>query len=157
MLVFRNMARILIVGFGNPLRADDGLGWHIAKQLSDEHREEDVQVFALHQLTPEMAELASRSEVMLFIDADCKGKPGTLSCEQIHPEPAAGQFSHELSPATLLQLAKQLYGRTPAAYLLTIAGESFATGESLSPVVVKAIPALKDRIKALIDDSRKAG
>jgi len=27
------MARVLILGYGNPLRSDDGLGWQVAVQL----------------------------------------------------------------------------------------------------------------------------
>jgi hypothetical protein len=51
----------------------------------------------------------------------------------------------------VLTLANELYGRRPPAHLLTIAGESFETGETMSPSVVAAIPDLIARIKQFVD------
>jgi hydrogenase maturation protease len=149
------MVRVLIVGFGNPLRSDDGLGWHIAQQLSRELSRDDVQIVAAHQLAPEIAEAASRAERILFVDAAQGGAPGSLTCEQVLPAAASNRYSHELSPAAVLKLAKKLYGRCPPAHLLTIAGESFETGETMSAPVIAAIPALMARIRNLIDCDRE--
>ena len=144
------MARILIIGIGNPLRSDDGLGWHIARELSRELPRDDVQVMATQQLTPEVSDFVSRAELVLFIDAAQDGEPGTLRCEPIVPADAPGRHSHSLSPAGVLKLAQELYGRCPAAYLLTIAAESFDTGDSLSASVTAAAPALKANVCSLI-------
>jgi hydrogenase maturation protease len=141
---------VLIIGFGNPLRSDDGLGWHIAERLSRQLSLNDVQVMAAHQLTPEMAELASRVERMIFIDASRAGTPGTLRCDVVVPVVVPNRYTHELSPASLLGLAKELYGRVPEAYLLTIAGESFDTGETMSATVEKGIPALLAEVDRLL-------
>jgi len=145
------MVRVLIVGFGNPLRSDDGLGWHVAQELSRQFLGSDVQVIATQQLTPEIAEAASRAERMLFIDAARDGSPGSLICKEVAPAAQPSRHSHDLSPAIVLKLAKELYGRCPRAHLLTIAGESFETGESMSPPVAAAIPALMAQIKQLVD------
>jgi hydrogenase maturation protease len=144
------MNRILIVGFGNPLRSDDGLGWHVALELSRELSGNKVHVVAVQQLTPDLAEAASRAELALFVDAAYNREPGSLTCEPIEPAASVGRYSHELSPAIVLALAKELYGRCPPAHLLTIAGESFETGETMSPSVVAAIPALVERIKQFV-------
>jgi len=149
------MARVLIVGFGNPLRSDDGLGWHIAQDFSGELARDDVQVIAAHQLAPEMAEGASHAEHILFVDAAHNGTPGSLSCEPVSPAAASNRYSHELSPAAVLKLAKELYGRCPPAHLLTITGESFETGETMSASVVAAIPALMARIRSLMDSDQE--
>jgi hydrogenase maturation protease len=150
------MARILIVGIGNPLRSDDGLGWHVARELARGLVRDDIQVVAAHQLTPEISERASRAELVLFIDAAQSGEPGTLQCEQIVPSAPSGRHSHELTPAGVLQLAQELYGRCPPAYLLTIAAESFDTGDTLSAAVVGALPELKKRIRNFVE-GRKEG
>ena len=145
------MARILIVGIGNPLRSDDGLGWHVARELSLELQRDDIQVVATQQLTPEISELASRADKVLFIDAAHGGEPGALKCAPIVPAGAPGRHSHELSPASVLKLAQELYGRCPPTYLLTIAAESFDTGDILSASVAAGVPALKAQICRLID------
>jgi hydrogenase maturation protease len=141
------MLRLLIVGYGNPLRSDDGLGWHVARQLSREISRDDVQTIAVHQLMPEIAESASRAEQVLFIDAAQQGIPGSLSCTQLSPAPAANLQTHKFSPAMILKLAKDLYGRCPPAQLFTVTGESFETGETMSPAVVAAIPGLIEQIR----------
>jgi hydrogenase maturation protease len=147
------MPRILIIGYGNPLRSDDGLGWHAAKELSRELPSPEVKVIRAHQLTPELAEEASRVELVLFIDAREGGPPGDIRCQAIHLDDASSQpsvHSHDFRPATLLQLAMELYGFSPRAYLLTVAGEHFEDGDSLSEPVRSALPKLIAQVKTLI-------
>ncbi|HTS37731.1 MAG TPA: hydrogenase maturation protease [Candidatus Solibacter sp.] len=139
------MIRLLIVGYGNPLRSDDGLGWHIAQRLSHEVSAPDVRVIQTQQLTLEIAEAANHAKHVLFIDARRAGPPGTLACEPISGG-ATARHTHEVSPSSVLKLAADLYGRAPSAHLLTITGDSFEAGESLSPAVVAAIPALMARL-----------
>lgn len=144
------MARILIVGIGNRLRSDDGVGWQLASELLSEIGREDVHIIATPQLTPELAEIASRAQRVLFVDAALQGEPGTLKFSQITPG-SLSRHSHELSPAGVLKLAQDLYGRSPRACLLTIAGESFSTGDSLSPTVAAALPKAKMEIARFIE------
>jgi hydrogenase maturation protease len=146
---------ILIVGFGNPLRSDDGVGWHVAQQLCRELSRADVQVVARQQLTPEIADFASRAERMLFVDAARSGKSGSLLCRKVVPADLSDSYSHELSPATVLKLAEKLYGRCPPSFLFTIAGENFETGDAMSPAVCSAIPVLLARIKQFIDSGEE--
>jgi hydrogenase maturation protease len=148
------MLRLLIIGIGNPLRSDDGLGWRVAGDLLRELLPDGIQVIAAQQLTPELSELASRAQQVLFIDAACSGEPGTFKCDEITPASAAGH-SHALEPAGLLKLAQQLYGRSPQAHLLTIAAESFATGDTLSTTVTTALPALKAQIRKFMEGNAK--
>ena len=146
------MSRVLIVGIGNPLRSDDGLGWQAAQELLREALDGDVQVVATQQLTPEISELASKAARVVFIDAARNGKPGTMRCDLITlPVSPSSRHSHDLSPAGLLKMAQDLYGRCAQGYLLTIAGDCFDTGDTLSAAVAAALPALKERIRLLID------
>ena len=145
------MLRLLIIGVGNPLRSDDGLGLHVVNELSREPLPDDIQIIATQQLTPELSDFASHAQQVLFIDAAHGGRPGTFKCEQILPSATPGRHSHDMSPAGILKLAQELYGRCPPAYLLTIAGESFAAGDALSAAVVASIPALKAQICHFMD------
>ena len=144
------MARVLILGYGNPLRSDDGLGWQVAVQLFRANRSADVEVLPCHQLTPELAETISKAATVLFIDCTKLGVPGEFRCEEIHWQTGSISFTHDLSPSALLDLAAQLFGSCPRAFLLTICGECFATGEALSPAVSREIPKLKERVSELI-------
>lgn len=63
------MERMLIVGYGNRLRSDDGLGVLAAEQLLRAGPVEGTEILACRQLTPEFAESISQVETVLFIDA----------------------------------------------------------------------------------------
>jgi hydrogenase maturation protease len=144
------MPRVLIIGIGNPLRSDDGIGWHAIQALSDHLADRNIKTLTLHQLTPEIAEAASRVEQIIFIDAARIGTPGAVTCKQIRPNGSSTASSHHISPTGVLKLAEDLYGRCPIAHIVTIAGESFQFGGSISPLVRSALPALVTEIRHLI-------
>lgn len=147
------MSQVLIIGIGNPLRSDDGVGWRLATELSREMLRDDVHIIATQQLTPEISEMASRAERVMFIDASSTSEPGALECSQIFSGAALTQ-SHELSPVGVLKLAHDLYARCPPAYLFTIGGECFNTGDSLSASVAAALAPAKAEILRFIDRGR---
>jgi hydrogenase maturation protease len=135
--------KLLILGYGNPLRGDDAFGWQAAERLSALLPAADVR--ALHQLTPELAEPVSRAARVVFIDAAREGDPGVLREESLTPA-ASGAFTHHLTPAALLVLARDLYDHAPAATLFTAAGESFGYEVALSPRLEVALSNLCRRL-----------
>src|SRR3954469_24004396 len=111
------MKRILLIGCGNPLRSDDGLGWHMAQSLTGCPDTMDVR--AVHQLTPELAEPISQADLVIFIDAALGDAPGVFQSEPVAPK-FVPVSTHYLNPATLLGIAQQLYGTYPQAVALSI-------------------------------------
>jgi hydrogenase maturation protease len=146
-------AAILILGYGNPLRADDGFGWEAARELAAKLEIPSVEVRALHQLTPELAEDVGAAGRVIFIDAASEGEPGALVRREVFPARQA-DFTHHLTPATLLALARQIYGRTPPALLYSVAGEFFGYREGLSPRVGGALADLLRILPAECGDVR---
>jgi hydrogenase maturation protease len=135
------MARVLIIGYGNPLRGDDAFGYVAAERLRQLIRDPEVDVVAVQQLTPELMEPLSRATRAVFLDAAAEGKPGTISERRIQPLPAAPAFTHFATPEALLAGARALYGSAPAALLLTVAGAGFEFGAPLSEPVRRSIRA----------------
>ena len=43
---------LLIIGYGNPLRGDDGFGWHAALRLREIIHDDGIEILPVHQLTP---------------------------------------------------------------------------------------------------------
>ncbi|MFA6563930.1 MAG: hydrogenase maturation protease [Verrucomicrobiia bacterium] len=142
------MAKALIIGYGNPLRGDDGLGWHAARLLADVAVAHDAGVLTCHQLMPELAQQISEVQTVVFVDAASEGPPGRLDWRRVEPQAGPTTFAHHLSPESLLGVAKKLYGRSPQAFVVSVVGETFACSEELSPTVQAALPAL---VK-LVDD-----
>jgi hydrogenase maturation protease len=151
--------RILVLGYGNPLRGDDGLGWHAARLLEAHPWDPatTVQVHACHQLTPELAALLAAFDLAIFIDARQPAAPPTavphpapVQCVRLEAaEPAAWRLSHHLTPAALLRCARELYGACPAAVVLAVVGADFGYRETLSPGVQAALPLLLAEVQRL--------
>lgn len=147
------MACILIIGYGNPLRGDDGFGWHLARRLEEQAGECDVQVMSAHQLTPEMAEPVSRARYVIFADANADPNAEELTLKKLWADPAgAATFSHNLSPETLLQMASTLYGSAPhAAFLLTARAHEMGYSGELSPQMAVELDRAVKRVLELCE------
>lgn len=63
----------LVIGIGNPLRGDDGIGWRLAAQLPVGS---GLVVRCCQQLTPELAADLALVERVLFLDAWLEPAPG---------------------------------------------------------------------------------
>ena len=125
------MSGTLIIGYGNPLRGDDAVGYEAAVRLGG---------LAVQQLTPELTDAISQAAQVIFIDAGSTGEPGTIERRTLAP--AAGEraaFTHYATPEALLAGAHHLFGRCPPAVLITIAGSDFGLGQPLSEPVRQAL------------------
>jgi hydrogenase maturation protease len=137
------MPRILIIGYGNTLRGDDGFGRAAAEALQRTIRDPEIEILAVHQLTPELMGPISRAERVLFIDVRAEGKPGELRFERVMPEPeSSARFTHFATPGGLLAGARALYGAAAQATLASAAGAEFGVGEGLSARVQQALEEL---------------
>jgi hydrogenase maturation protease len=138
---------VLIIGYGNPLRGDDGLGWRAAEQLALEWPE--AETLTCQQLTPELAGPISRAARVAFVDAAAAGPPGAISQRRLEPDAAApASFTHHVNPGVLLALSEKLFGHLPEAALFSVAGASFDFGQALSPAVEAALPELVRQVRA---------
>jgi hydrogenase maturation protease len=129
----------LIIGVGNTLRADDGAGWHVARQLLLSPLPPQVEVAAVHQLTPELSEPLSLCRTAIFIDAALHVSPGALSFLEIFPDGNPQRDTHHFPPSVLMRISRDLYGRCPRAFLLAIGVGSFEFHSQPSPPVQAAI------------------
>jgi hydrogenase maturation protease len=142
------MPRVLVICIGNTLRCDDGFAWHVADELVRQG-DENLHVLKVLQLTPELAEAISEAALIIFVDAAAHGEPGTLTCDPVASSESDLRYSHDFTPATLIQMAKTIYGKQPKAFLICAAGKVFEHGESLSPEVASTVPAAVARVRGI--------
>jgi hydrogenase maturation protease len=141
------MTARLMIGYGNPLRQDDGLGWRIAVAMEGLGLP-GLQVVATPQLTLELAAPIAMAEAVVFVDAVYGEsaantlppaiEPLCLQCQA--PDPAQQTWSHQLTPQALLSLAGQLYGHQPHALQLLVPALWDGHGEGFSPAAAAAMP-----------------
>lgn len=137
------MSRVLVIGWGNPARGDDGLAWHALKQLAAGPLRENVRLLLQQQLTPELAEHVQRAQRVLFVDASAQDPPGQIRCRHLCPAACeAATLTHHLTPNALLKLTRALYGRCPEAFAVSVGGADFGFSEALSPQVRNSLPDL---------------
>lgn len=148
------MNQSLILACGNPLRGDDAVALHLATRIREQLAGPEVIVHTAQQWTPELAELLSRCNLAIFLDASARFSPGFVHCEAVTPYIGAGHsmLTHFCNPEILLLMSRRLYGRVPRhSYLLTIGARSFAFSFSLSSTVQRAIPEALARINSILD------
>jgi hydrogenase maturation protease len=143
------MARVLIIGIGNPLRGDDGLGWHAVQQLRQALPSGRFEIVACHQLTPELAEAVARCRRVIFVDAASGDPPGEVNQYRLTPKPGPSAFSHSFDPAELVQYCRELYGRFPEAFAVSVNGQTCDYTESLSAPVRCSLPAVLRAVQDL--------
>jgi hydrogenase maturation protease len=144
-------AGVLVVGYGNPLRGDDGIGWHAARLLADDPRLAGARVLACHQLAPELAEDVSQASLVVLVDAAAEGDPGSVAVRQIEPRPATpATWSHHLDPETLAGLAQTLYGAVPPIVLVSVAAATLAEDDGLSSALQQALPGVVETVAEVV-------
>jgi hydrogenase maturation protease len=142
---------VLVIGYGNALRTDDGLGRHAAERLADDPRLAGATVIGCHQLTPELALDVSRAALVVFVDASHGLPAGAVTIEPMERTGrSATGWSHHFSPSSLVDLAGELYGRSPDVLLVSVGVESLQLGDRLSPVVEAALPRLVEAVAELV-------
>lgn len=122
----------LVLGWGNPGRIDDGLGPRLAEALEALELRE-VTVLSEYQLQVEHAWEVARFRRVVFVDADRTAEAPFRMVPLLAESGPTRYTSHELSPAAVLALARDLYDARPEAWLMGIRGYEFDEfGEWLS-------------------------
>ena len=123
---------LLVIGYGNTLRRDDGVGPGVAEAVAALDLPA-VRTLACPLLTPELAEAVSQAHVVIFVDAAVDA-PREVQLRTLAPAESSQVMAHAASPATLLALARDVFGHAPEAWWLTIPVEDLGIGEELSPL-----------------------
>ncbi len=133
--------RVLVLGYGNPGRRDDGLGPAFAARLK-KLNVPDVRVESGYQLNVEDAALVAEHEVVVFADA-CLDSAPPFELKPVKAHKGSIQFtSHTQAPDNVLGLARSLYGASTRGFALGIRGYDFHDfGERLSAQAEKNLEA----------------
>jgi hydrogenase maturation protease len=154
-----NLKKLLLIGYGNPDREDDGVAWHILRALTiklgllppasyeDEFPESAQIDFAFYlQLTPEMAEDVSAYQYVCFIDAHTGNIPQPVRLIDVESEFQNSPFTHHLTPQSLISMCETIYGKKPDAVLLSVLGHRFLFSRELSQQTAELVPQAVDLI-----------
>jgi hydrogenase maturation protease len=121
---------LLVIGYGNTLRSDDGVGPRVAEAV-EALQLPGVRTLSCGLLTPELADPIARAGRVIFVDAAIDA-PAEVQLRPLSPAESSQIMAHAADPRTLLALARDVFGRAPEAYWLTIPVQNLGIGEQLS-------------------------
>ncbi|GAB4473431.1 MAG: hydrogenase maturation protease [Anaerolineales bacterium] len=147
--------RVRIIGLGNPILGDDGIGWKVAEQLAREIEDKrplfphlliDIQQFSLGGLS--LMEQMIDTDAVILIDAIQTGTQPIGSVMKLDiqnlPNFSSGHTSspHDTSLQNALQAGKLMGAKLPEILrIVAIEAERvYEFSEKLTPPVEQAIP-----------------
>jgi hydrogenase maturation protease len=144
------MGNIVAIGYGNDLRSDDGIGQRVANTL----QLSNVKSLAVHQLTPELAEILANADLAIFIDACLTSESSEVQVRSLSPESSNIIAGHTADPRSLLALTQVVYGYCPTAWWVIVPGENFAIGDRLSPIAEQGVAIALEKIAQIINPGK---
>ena len=124
-------AELLVIGYGNSLCRDDGVGPRVAEAV-EELNLPGVRTLVCQLLTPEFADSIARARRVIFVDAAVDKTDG-VHFRHLEPGETSQLMAHAADPRTMLALARDVFGRAPEAWWLTIPAIQLGFGTDYSP------------------------
>jgi hydrogenase maturation protease len=140
--------KILIIGYGNTLRNDDGVGVKTAEFIETRNYP-NTRVITTHQLTPELAADIAEVDRVIFMDAILTDDLN-IQIKRLELNADRASLGHAESPESLLNFTRSIYGKTPIAYGVYIPATNCEFGEEFSEVTREAMKKAIAAIEALI-------
>jgi hydrogenase maturation protease len=140
---------LLVIGYGNDLRSDDGAGRVVAAAI-EERGLPGVVVRSVSQLTPELALDVVAATRVVFADADVEVGQVTVT-PVVAGSGGTGIMTHRGDPAGLLSLAANLGETLPAATLISIPADNVGLGFELSEATAAAVAEAVELVVGMVE------
>jgi len=144
--------KTLILGLGNPILSDDGVGCQVAVALKDRLKEPEIDVLEASVAGLDFLDLLAGYDRAIIIDAiqTGEGMPGQiyrLKSDALADTRHSGT-PHDVNLATALELGRKLSLPLPQQITIFAIETKDVTsfGEKCSPEVTKAVPACVEMI-----------
>lgn len=122
---------ILIIGVGNTLMADDGIGAYVAARL-EEKQVSGLRTITIQQMTSDLLDEMLKAEHTIIVDASVEGEP--VHFYKVKETDLTGaSYSHYTSAVQLLKMAELVYARQLSVYICAVGAYDLTLQEKLSP------------------------
>jgi len=146
--------QILIYGYGNPGRQDDGLGIEFVNRLEQWVSELGLSGFEFennYQLNIEDAEAIAGKDLVIFADASEEDiKDFCISL--VDGEAKLSFTTHAASPGYIVKLCKELFNKNPLVLLVHIKGYEWEFQEGISEKATLNLEQALDYMKNQLED-----
>ena len=126
--------KILLYGYGNPGRQDDGLGIAFVEQMEKWVNDKGLEGFTFennYQLNIEDAEEVSDKDLVIFADAS-QEDIDDFCVSKVDKSSKATFTTHAASPGYIIHLCDELFKKTPFTLLVHLKGYEWEFQEGLT-------------------------
>lgn len=146
------LVKSLVIGYGNSLRGDDGIGLKVAQIIAGWHLRE-VRSLPRPQLTPELAAELAQVDLAIFVDANQAADINAVKLYSLKPSNSINFKSHFSDPQALLNLTQALFGKCPQAWWVIVPGIDFQFSERLSSLAEQGVSQALIQIRSLLSEN----
>ena len=151
--------RVTVLGLGNMLLSDEGVGIHIVQRLDGIMDEFDVDLID-GGTSPDALPLVGSVEKLIIVDAVKAGnEPGTmyrLSCDDLASDPADHVSLHEIGVLDSLKMVTLLDRQPKSTVIIGIEPKIIDYGLELSSEVEEKLPEVINLILKEVEETNTA-
>lgn len=157
---FNVARRVIIIGYGNIMRGDDGLGIAVVQKTQELFKQRQdgrlisgrVVLRTAPYLDLALAEEVLGYDIVILVDAILDGSREDVRLVDLSALDETSTLStHASSPLALVSLLKTVYGTSPAFYLVAVTGEQDSLGEKLSARARRGMKRAVTEILRIVD------
>jgi len=145
----------LIIGCGNLLLQDEGVGVHLIEYLKEKQLPKDVELLDGGTAGFDLIDFIQQAEKVVIVDAiKVGGKPGEIYCfcpEDFETENSPKTSLHDITLKDVFQIIKKL-GPLPKIRIIGIEPKSIDCGTELSPELRKMLPKVSELVLREIEN-----
>jgi len=145
--------RILIYGYGNPGRQDDGLGVLLSEEIQEWARNENlssVETDQNYQLNIEDADKISQFDIVVFVDASVNDID-SFKMELVVPDMKSEFSMHSVSPSFVTGLCQEVFNKKPLVYQLEIKGYKWEFMQEMTSDARKNLLSAESHLKSFLE------
>ena len=149
------MKRISVVGVGNLLMRDDGIGVHMVRYLEEQGVPEGVELIDGGTHSYDLLDIFAEADIIIVIDAiQAGGEPGTIyraPLDELDLQPSGDSATslHDLNFIEAVHMLR-LMGHDPQFIVFGVQPKEMCLNLELSPEVAAKVPRLAELIQAEI-------
>ena len=150
---------IMVIGVGNSIQMDDGIGIHVLNELKKYDLPEEAELFDGGTLGIDLMPYIEGREKLIFIDSvKADEKPGTIfkfEPDDLNYDDAPKTSVHQIGLIDSLQMISMI-GKAPEKIVIFgVQPKTIDWGEELSPELKLSIPKLIPHLLKEIEESVK--
>lgn len=145
----------LVIGCGNLLLQDEGVGVHLIEYLKEKQLPRDVELLDGGTAGFDLIDFIQKAEKVVIVDAvKAGGRPGEIYCfglKDFETESSPKTSLHDITLRDIFQIIRKL-SPLPKIRIIGVEPKSIDCGTELSPELRKMLPKISELVLSEIEN-----